>query len=117
RLSDSAWLQTGAELRYRADAAEQPVFGLRGVKDDSYLMQRAQVHVDLHLFDDSLRTFIQLQNTRTWGKDLPSPSDQSRNEIQQAFIDGNLHYQSGTLTTRVGRQEMAYGNQVLVTYR
>jgi hypothetical protein len=117
RLSDSAWLQTGAELRYRADAADQPVFGLRGVKDDSYLMQRAQVHVDLHLFDDSLRTFIQLQNTRTWGKDLPSPSDQSRNEIQQAFVDGNLHYQSGTLTTRVGRQEMAYGNQVLVTYR
>ncbi|NWC09298.1 alginate export family protein [Pseudomonas agarici] len=117
RLSDTAWLQTGAELRYRADAADKPVFGLRGVKDDSYLMQRAQIHADLHLFDDSLRTFIQLENTRVFGKDLPSPSDQSRNEIHQAFIDGNLHYQSGKLTTRVGRQEMAYGNNVLVTYR
>lgn len=117
RLSESAWLQTGAELRYRIDAAGHPVFGLRGVKDDSYVMQRAQAHVDLHLFDDSLRTFIQLENTRTWGKDLPSLSDQSRNEIHQAFIDGNLRYQSATLTTRVGRQEMAYGNQALVTYR
>lgn len=117
RLSNSAWLQTGAELRYRADAADQPVFGLRGVKDDSYLMQRAEVHADLHLFDDSVRTFIQLENTRVFGKDLPSPSDQSRNEVQQAFIDGNLNFQSGKLTTRVGRQEMAYGNQVLVTYR
>lgn len=117
RLSDSAWLQTGAELRYRADAVDQPVFGLKGVKDDSYLMQRAEVHADLHVFDDSLRTFIQLGNTRVFGKDLPSKSDQSRNEVQQAFIDGNLQYQSGKLTTRVGRQEMAYGNQVLVTYR
>lgn len=117
RLSDTAWLQTGAELRYRADSADQPVFGLRGVKDDSYLMQRAEAHADLHLFDDSFRTFIQLENTRVFGKDLPSPPDQSHNEVHQAFIDGNLRYQSGKLTTRVGRQEMAYGNNVLVTYR
>lgn len=117
RLSDSAWLQLGAEARYRADAVDKPFFGLRGIKDDSYLMQRLQAHADLHLFDDALRAFVQVENTRAFGKDLYSPNDESRNEMRQAFIDLNHDVTGGRYTTRVGRQEMAYGNQVFVTYR
>lgn len=117
RLSDSAWLQLGAEARYRADAMDKPFFGLRGIKDDSYLMQRLQAHADLHLFDDALRAFVQVENTRAFGKDLYSPNDESRNEVRQAFIDLNHDFTGGRYTTRVGRQEMAYGNQVFVTYR
>lgn len=117
RLSESAWLQLGAEARYRADALDQPFFGLRGLKDDSYLLQRLQAHADLHLFDDRLRTFLQVENTRAFGKDLYSPNDEGRNEIRQAFIDFNHDFAAGRYTTRVGRQEMAYGDQVFVTYR
>jgi len=117
RLSDSAWAQFGAELRYRADALDKPFFGLRGVNDDSYLMQRLQAHADLHLLDDAVRAFVQVQNTRVWGKDLYSPSDEGRTELSQAFIDLNTELGAGRLTTRAGRQEMAYGSQVLVTYR
>ncbi|RYG94319.1 MAG: alginate export family protein, partial [Alphaproteobacteria bacterium] len=109
-LGESAWLQTGAEMRYRADAIDKPFFGLRGINDDSYLQQRLQLHGDLHLFDDQIRVFAQLQNTRTWGKDLFSPFDESRNEFQQAFVDWNLKFNSGyRLTTRLGRQELVYG--------
>jgi len=117
RLSESAWLQLGAEARYRADALNQPFFGLRGLKDDSYLLQRLQAHADLHLFDDALRTFVQVENTRAFGKDLYSPNDEGRNEIRQAFIDFNHGFAAGRYTTRVGRQEMAFGDQVFVTYR
>ncbi|WP_449433426.1 alginate export family protein [Pseudomonas putida] len=117
RLSDSAWLQLGGEVRYRADAFDEPFFGLRGIEDDSYLMQRLQAHADLHLLDGRLRTFIQLQNTRAWGKDLYSPTDESRNDVQQAFIDSRVDFPSASLTVRVGRQEMAYGAQAWVTYR
>ena len=46
RLSESAWLQLGAEARYRADSLDKPFFGLRGINDDSYLMQRLQAHAD-----------------------------------------------------------------------
>jgi len=117
RLSESAWLQLGAEARYRADSLDKPFFGLRGIKDDSYLMQRLQAHADLHLFDDALRAFVQVENTRAFGKDLYSPNDESRNEVRQAFIDLNHDIDGGRYTARVGRQEMAFGNQVFVTYR
>lgn len=117
RLSETAWLQLGAEARYRADALNQPFFGLRGIKDDFYVMQRLQAHADLHLFDDAVRTFVQVENTRAFGKDLYSPSDESRNEVRQAFVDLNYDFAGGRYTTRVGRQEMGFGNQVFVTYR
>jgi hypothetical protein len=117
RLSDSAWLQLGAEARYRADSLDEPFFGLRGLNDDSYVMQRLQAHADLHLFDDALRTFVQVENTRAFGKDLYSPNDESRNEVRQAFIDLNHDFAGGRYTTRIGRQEMGFGNQVFVTYR
>ncbi|MEX5341486.1 alginate export family protein [Pseudomonas sp. I2] len=117
RLSDSAWLQLGGEVRYRADAVDEPVFGLRGIQDDSFLMQRLQAHADLHLLDGRLRTFVQLENTRTWGKDLLSPTDESRNDVHQAFIDARFDFSPASLTARVGRQEMAYGAQAWVTYR
>ncbi|HBP0978159.1 hypothetical protein AN458_19495 [Pseudomonas aeruginosa] len=117
RLSESAWLQLGGELRYRADAVESPYFGMRGDADDSYLMQRLQAHADLHLLDGQLRLFTQVQNTRAWGKDTLAPPDESRTDIQQAFVDARFEVAGADLTTRVGRQEMAYGAQVLVTYR
>lgn len=117
-LGGSAWLQTGAELRYRADAVDQPFFGLRGIKDDSYLQQRLQFHGDLHLLDDQLRVFAQLQDNRTWGKDLFSPFDESRTELQQVFLDWKLKSGSGyQATTRLGRQELAYGSLMLISDR
>jgi len=117
RLSESAWLQLGAEARYRADVFNKPFFGLRGLNDDSYLMQRLQAHADLHLFDDAVRTFVQVENTRAFGKDLYSPNDESRNEVRQAFVDFNHDFAQGRYTTRIGRQEMALGDQAWVTYR
>lgn len=83
-------------------------------------MQRAQVHVDLHLLDDSLRTFIQLQNNRTWCKDLPSPSDQSRNEIQQAFMTptANVSVDLDYLLYDIGSAiESTSGNNSLLVLR
>ncbi|GLH31826.1 alginate export family protein [Pseudomonas sp. BR1R-5] len=117
RLSESAWLQLGAEARYRADVFNKPFFGLRGLNDDSYLMQRLQAHADLHLFDDAVRTFVQVENTRAFDKDLYSPNDESRNEVRQAFVDFNHDFAQGRYTTRIGRQEMGLGDQAWVTYR
>lgn len=116
RLSDSAWLQLGGELRYRADNVRQPLFGLTPVHKDNYLQQRTQLHADLHLLDDRLRAFVQLENTRSWGKELQNPRDESRNDIHQAFVESNLDLGQQRLRIRAGRQEMAYGVHALVTY-
>lgn len=117
-FGESNWVTFGGEARYRADSHQQPFFGLRGRDSNSYLQQRLQLHADLHLLDDRFRIFTQLQDTRSWHKAFFSPNDQSDTELQQFFVDWNLQMPAGyKLTTRVGRQELVYGNQVLISDR
>src|SRR5690606_26922859 len=72
-----------------------------------------QVHASLHLWDNRLRTFVQLQNTRSWNQQLPSPRDESRNDVAQAFVDANFTLGKLKTTTRLGRQEVQYGQGAL----
>ncbi|MBO3276879.1 alginate export family protein [Pseudomonas schmalbachii] len=116
RLGEDAWLQLGGEARYSGYAVKNPFYGKTSVADDTYMQQRLQVHGDLHLFDDLLRVFGQLENTRSWGQDIQSPRDEGRNDIHQLFIESNSKLGSGTLGARLGRQEMAYGAPTLVSY-
>lgn len=117
-IDDDNWLQFGAEARYSAEAVKNPGYGLRGVDNDSYFLQRLQVHADGHLLNDSLRVFAQLQNTESWGKDLVSVKDQNRTEFQQAFADWNYYTDSGNkFYARYGRQEMEFGRGSLVSFR
>lgn len=117
-FGEGNWASFGGEMRYRADSHQQPFFGLRGKDSNSYLQQRLQAHADLHLLDDQLRIFAQLQDTRSWRKTFYSPNDQSQTEFQQLFVDWNLPFANGyKLTTRLGRQEMVYGSQVLISDR
>ncbi len=118
RLSDTAWMQLGGEFRYRADYLDRPGYGLKGLNRDDYLQQRLMLHADVHLFDDRVRSFVQLANTRTWGKDTLAPVDESRTEVSQAFMDFNLDFAPGSrLTTRIGRQELGFGDLVFTGYR
>lgn len=117
RLSDTAWIQFGAEARYRADTITNPVFGLTGINQDNYMQQRLQAHSDLHLWDDAFRVFVQIENTRTWNKEVITPVDESRTEFRQAFFDVNLNALGGKVRTRIGRQEMAYGSFAFTNYR
>jgi hypothetical protein len=112
------WATFGGEARYRADSHQQPYFGLRGTDSNSYLQQRLQAYADVHVMDDQFRLFAQLQETRSWRKAIYSPNDQSDTEFQQLFVDWNLSLAGGyKLTTRLGRQELVYGNQVLISDR
>lgn len=97
-INEDNWLQLGAEARYSAEAISNPGYGLRGINDDSYFLQRLQVHADGHFFNDSFRVFTQLQNTENWGKDLGGVKDQSRTEFQQAFADWNYSTKEGAIS-------------------
>lgn len=112
-LGDTSWLQLGGELRYAFTSAENVAFDIAGQGDDDYIQQRAQVHASLHLWDNRLRAFVQLQNTRSWNQQLPSPRDESRNDIAQAFVDANFTLGQLKTTTRLGRQEVQYGQGAL----
>lgn len=114
RLGDSAWLQLGGELRYAFTYTDNVAYDMAGQGDDNYIQQRAQAHASLHLWDNRIRTFVQLQNTRSWNQHSPLPRDESRNDVAQAFIDA--HFTLGPLqsTARVGRQEVQYGQGALL---
>lgn len=117
-LGESSWIQFGGGIRYKYDSWDNPAFGLRGLDEDNYLQQRIQAHADLHLFDGALRSFLQLEDTQSWDKEAFSPYDESNTEIRQAFADVAIPANSnGKLIARLGRQEMAYGEQVLTTVR
>lgn len=113
-LGESSWLQLGGELRYAFTSADNVAFDLFGTGDDNYIQQRAQAHASLHLFENRLRAFVQLQNTRSWNQELPAPRDESRNDVAQAFVDA--HFTLGKLqaSTRIGRQEITYGQGALI---
>lgn len=118
-LGRTAWLQVGGEYRLRLDDFKaEPTFGLKGYDKDAFVLKRALVHADLHLFDDLMRVYAELGDTRATGKAQPvSPVEATDTSLQQMFVDLNLHAGGGRLTLRAGRQELGLGSQRLVTYR
>ena len=114
RLGDSSWLQLGGELRYAFTSTDNVAYDMAGQGDDNYIQQRAQAHASLHLWDNRLRAFVQLQNTRSWNQQLPAPRDASRTDVAQAFIDANFTLGQLQTTARLGRQEVQYGQGALL---
>ncbi|RJF86357.1 alginate export family protein [Oleomonas cavernae] len=113
------YLTLGGEYRLRFDDfSENAAFGLRGVDDDDYLQQRAMVYADLH-FGSVARVFVELSDTRTWGKEATlTASDQSMTELQQAFVDLTAGTsKTSTITLRAGRQEIPLGSGRLLGVR
>lgn len=112
-LGPSAWLVLGGDMRYTHRTITSPDFALGPFKDDSFMMQRLQLHADLHLFDDAVRAFLQMQNTSTWGAKLPTPRDGNGTDVAQAFVDVNFTLGDTRSTVRVGRQEILFGQGAL----
>ncbi|RJS91100.1 alginate export family protein [Salinisphaera sp. Q1T1-3] len=117
-LPRDSYLSLGGGGRARYESYENPAFGLAGVDHDGYFQTRAELHADLHLLDDALRAFVQINDTRSWDKKLRGPVDESHTEVAQAFVDfGFPQSGPGKGTLRFGRQQMSFGEGVLVTTR
>src|SRR5258705_11346315 len=112
------YLSFGASVRERGEYFSNPNWG-SGPPGSTYLLQRYYVHADLHL-GDRFRFFSELgsslENGRTGGP--RSGTDEDKLDVHQAFIDIGL-WRSGKnrLTLRTGRQEIAFGDQSLVSVR
>ncbi|WP_455922895.1 alginate export family protein [Pseudomonas putida] len=115
-LGDSAWLSLGATLRERLEMNDANGFGTKGVARDNYLLQRFQVHADLHL-NEHWRVFTQLEDVRAYDKTTIGGADQNRLDLRLAFLEYINAYDSGTLKTRVGRQDFAFDLQRFVSSR
>jgi hypothetical protein len=110
------YLSFGATLRERFESNDAAALGTGGRRDDAYVIQRVQLHADLHLAQ-GLRLFAQLEDDRAWGKQALSGADQDRADLRLAFVEYDKAFATGTLKTRVGRQDFAFDLQRFVSSR
>jgi hypothetical protein len=118
-LSKNAHLSIGGELREQAQYFDNQNFGdvPPTVKKASVgqLWHRIMVHANVDM-GKKARLFVQLNNTKRFFNPNPLTPEIDENvlSLHQAFADVrfNNHWQ-----LRVGRQELSYGNNRLLTFR
>lgn len=118
-LGKNTWLSFGGEIREQFQYFDNQNFGdvpptFKEVSTGQ-LWHRAMAHANLE-FGQKVRFFTQINNTNRFFNPNPlTPEiDENRLSLHQAFGDFNLNK---TLSLRIGRQELAYGNNRLLTFR
>ena len=114
-----AYFSLGGEGRWRYERYHDYQWDPEARDDGGYLLQRYLLSGDLHL-SAWFRAFAQLQSSlEEWRAGGPRPTDRDRLDLHQLFGDVRLPLDrdDDTLTLRVGRQEMLYGSQRLVSVR
>ena len=114
--SPDRYLSLGLTLRERFESNDAPGFGVGGVAGDSYVLQRLQLHADLH-FVENWRLFVQLEDVRAFDKTTLTPVDANKADLRLAFIETVDRFAGGTLKARVGRQDFAFDLQRFVSSR
>src|SRR3989304_121460 len=103
------------ELRLRPEYRDNADFNKDAADTQSFYGQRVRLGVNASINSD-LSGFIQLQDTRNWGEEGGTASFTDGSEkldIHQANV--TLRNINGSpLSLKVGRQELAYGDQRLV---
>jgi hypothetical protein len=113
----NTYISLGGEVRLQyfyvrnEDWADQPQ------DRDGYILSRYLFHSDFH-FSRHSRVFLQTQSSLANGKEFTSPVDENPLELHQAFFDFVLETsKKDKWTFRVGRQELSYGSQRLISVR
>lgn len=114
----SAWLTLGGEARERYEYFENASWGAGPQDEDGYFLHRFMLHADAHL-GGCFRVFAQVKSG--WQTDRiggPRPTDRDEFDLHQVFTDISLPLTpEETLRVRLGRQELMFGSQRLVSVR
>jgi hypothetical protein len=111
-----AYISLGMVLRERLEINDAPLFGLGAGGDNTYLLQRLEVHADVHL-GSHVQLFTQFEDARPFGENNVTPVDKNPLDLRQAFVAVIEPLGLGTFKFRVGRQEMAFDLQRFVSVR
>lgn len=105
----------GGEARLRYDYQQHPVWGQDRQDPHGAFLQRYLLHTDIHA-GSRFRVFAQLRSALENGRaGEPSPVEEGELELQQSFAD--LELVQSALTLRLGRQELQFGSERLVSMR
>ncbi|SHM09335.1 Alginate export [Chitinophaga jiangningensis] len=117
-FSDSghAFISFGGEVRFQYFYVHNEEWGEAPEDEDGYTLNRLLFHTDVHL-GKWFRAFAQLQSSMANSKPATSPVDEDPLELHQAFADIQALSKHTKLIFRLGRQELMYGSQRLVSVR
>ena len=113
----NTYFSFGGDYRYQYFYFKNEGWGTEPEDKDGYLLSRFLGHADFHT-GKHFRTFVQLQSSLANGKINSSPVDENQLELHQLFVDGIIPMSDQKkITLRIGRQELSYGSQRLVSVR
>jgi len=114
--NSASYLSLGLNLRERVEFNDAAGFGVGGGRNDSYLIQRLQIHADFH-FDKHWQLFTQLEDARVANKNTTTPVDKNPLDLRLAFLAYTHTFETSTIKARIGRQEFAFDLQRFVSLR
>lgn len=110
----------GGQARFRAEYRDPIAYNDPGAtpKDEQHedvdlLLERIRINLKFTL-NDQIEVFFQPQDQRTWGDEASVLSDENNLDVHQAFVEVRAVLTPG-LSLKVGRQELSYGDQRLVS--
>lgn len=113
----NTYLSFGGDVRFQYYHVVNDEWGKQPDRNYGYVFSRYLGHADFHA-GKYFRAFLQLQSGMANGKAATSPADENPLDLHQAFIDINLLSQNhSNFTIRLGRQELYYGSQRLISVR
>lgn len=111
----TAFLSLGGQAQLRWELWEN--FGFDPANDDDVGLFRLRLHADAHA-GEHLRVFVEGKSATATGRDLPGGRrtlDVDEADLQNAFVDVSAPLGDAKGTARLGRQELSYGAQRLVS--
>ena len=112
-LTDDFRFTSGGDFRIRYN---NEVNSRLSGRNNTYSLLRTRVYGDLW-YQDRARVFVEYIDAHSWDEDLPQlPIDENRSDLLNAFVDlkaGTI--QKAPVYVRVGRQELLYGSQRLIS--
>lgn len=108
-------LSLGGEIRFRFESETNKAFGATELAQDAFVNNRILLHADLK-YHDTFRVFIQGIHAFDEERDLALRGiDENRMDFHQLFFDVRLPWWDDSIMLRVGRQELQYGAQRLIS--
>lgn len=114
-ITDDLTLTIGGEVKGRLESLTNPTLGSTEPAQDTYFLHRYFLSTDLR-YRKLARVFFQGINAMVEDLDFPlTPTMENRWDFYQLFADLRFLGEDVPLTLRVGRQELSYGRQRLIS--
>lgn len=110
----SSIIKISGQLRFRGEHRTVKAYDAARVDDDvDFVLQRSRVSFDASVIED-VRVFVTLQDSRMWGDEGIPTGDLEGVDVHEAWVEfSNAFGQPWTF--KVGRQEISFGDQRLVS--